>query len=689
MLTLDDIVGVGACDACRGRITKCSIDRPKCSECIKRGSDCNYSPPKLRQSVQQSRISSNNSRETKEAFAPAGERRRQDAAAEVSSSARRGSAAKKRRATSSQTDESSLSELTTANVLQDYRIAFTNYRQTDGYRNYQTYLDDLQQQRQRHDPGTSFLPGRGPAHRLAPTANHNQGRDVDSAIQTRVNMGSLFLESPSSSRASPVVTGMDEVRSTTRSLGVNPDLIRVAPLPTQDVMTRAVDDFLSGTGALINLWTKSEAHELISSIYDLRTTTNFVYTTEVFAMAAVGSYCDGDHHTAMVKEQILHHFLYLFSADLDMDDFRRMRLLASMALCRFTNNVDSARKLILSALDIGRQKFSSSAFVAAKPGATLRYWWNVFRSIVFLESWFASNTNHTSRITHQDLTLYQPARKQSQGVGGSLQDQVGELGQLAAYISLDLDSARESKIVKARVHLAALNDWHRMLPPPMQLSRLSLANPLTMDWHTKRTLLQLHILFLGVFLEPHRTFLVQLGRIRLGDTTIDAEEHNMLKNIEAQCNLAARQCSRVASLLQVDDFIRSHCWVSVYTSFAGCSILLFGAAQKLLELLGEEIGHDLAYATAHLNILSLCSSGNSVARNLYTSLQIIFNDIREVLVSPVYRAMREQRPGVRNIALVAPSHFGDIDGAEEIGKAILDLTRRTIGVLEEALVFKD
>jgi hypothetical protein len=97
----------------------------------------------------------------------------------------------------------------------------------------------------------------------------------------------------------------------------------------------------------------------------------------------------------------------------------------------------------------------------------------------------------------------------------------------------------------------------------MQLSRLSLADPLDMNWHTKRSLLQLHILFLGLFIEPYRNCLVDLGKVRLDLEAIDPKELEKMKQIEEQCVLAARQSSRVASLLQSDDLIRSHCWVSV------------------------------------------------------------------------------------------------------------------------------
>lgn len=100
----------------------------------------------------------------------------------------------------------------------------------------------------------------------------------------------------------------------------------------------------------------------------------------------------------------------------------------------------------------------------------------------------------------------------------------------------------------------------------MQLSQLSLANPLAMNWHSKRSLLQLHILFLGLLIEPYRYGLINLGRYRLNNNGATMALHDLeaLENVEQQCVLAARQSARVASLLQVDNLIRSRCWVSVY-----------------------------------------------------------------------------------------------------------------------------
>lgn len=124
-----------------------------------------------------------------------------------------------------------------------------------------------------------------------------------------------------------------------------------------------------------------------------------------------------------------------------------------------------------------------------------------------------------------------------------------------------------------------------------------------------------------------------------------------------------------------------------YTSFTGCAILLFSASQKLLEQFREDVGQDLSYASSHLNLLSWCSHDNVIARELYTSLQIIFNDIREVLVSPVYRTMCDMHIVVKDMALVPLSHYNAVEGAQAVSETIVDITGRAMGVLTEKLSF--
>ncbi|KAF2446652.1 hypothetical protein P171DRAFT_472109 [Karstenula rhodostoma CBS 690.94] len=561
-------------------------------------------------------------------------------------------------------------EAPASDKLQNYKEELEQYKQTNNYKAYQTYLEEFKQGR--HNPESILSPENN-----VPTNPEHGSPSLLPASQAHEELEAtdeegFDLEGQLQSMTSHVRWGMEEVHHTLKALGVSPDLVKFAAFPREHLTTQAVQAFVQGTGSLLCLWDHEEALGLVKSVYHPDKDTTPVYATEVFAMSAVGSYCDGDAHSLLPRKEFLNFFLYMLSLPSHMCDLRRMRLFACLAICRFTDSVESARRLLFSALSIGRQTFTSSSFQTETPEEKVSYWWSVFRSIVFLESWFAFNTSCEPRVISSDLNLYHSPRSHATHGSEILQERVLELGQLAAYVALDLNRASHAKAAQARAYFESLNEWHRTLPPPMQLSRLSLADPFATSGPTKRSLLQLHILFLGLFIEPYRDCLVDLGRFRLDNPPIGSEDLEALKSVEKQCVLAARQSARVASLLQIDNLIRSHCWVSVYTSFTGCAILLFSASQKLLELHAEAVGEEL-------------SCDNATARKLYTPLQIIFNDIREVMVSPVYREMREMHTVVRNVALMPLSQDDAIEGVGEVCRTISDTTRRVMDILQQGL----
>jgi hypothetical protein len=74
-----------------------------------------------------------------------------------------------------------------------------------------------------------------------------------------------------------------------------------------------------------------------------------------------------------------------------------------------------------------------------------------------------------------------------------------------------------------------------------------------------------------------------------------------------------------------------------------------------------------------------------VARGLYTRLHIIYNDIREAIVSPVYRKMRESGIAVKDMALIPSSHYDSVEGAVNVSRTLLDLTERIVHILQDSL----
>lgn len=130
---------------------------------------------------------------------------------------------------------------------------------------------------------------------------------------------------------------------------------------------------------------------------------------DCFAMAAVGSYCDGNALTTTYQRTFMDCFIFLLQSQTHLTNLRAMRLFASLGLCRFTNSIVSARKLMctpsstLSAVI----ELTTHRCCLANRQRSLRitecylkrveadYWWQIYRCIVFLEWYvrFPAKTN--------------------------------------------------------------------------------------------------------------------------------------------------------------------------------------------------------------------------------------------------------------------------------------------------------
>jgi hypothetical protein len=126
---------------------------------------------------------------------------------------------------------------------------------------------------------------------------------------------------------------------------------------------------------------------------------------------------------------------------------------------------------------------------------------------------------------------------------------------------------------------------------------------------------------------------------------------------------------------------------SRYTSFTGCAILLYSATQKLLTFQAKEVSSDLLYASSHLNLLSLCSYNSSTARELYSTMQVVFNDIRDILVSPHYSQVpisgntAGDAGGLRQPGIEAEERFQDTS------IHVRGLAHRMLDILQQRLNF--
>jgi hypothetical protein len=251
----------------------------------------------------------------------------------------------------SQEERAVIWETPAADRLQDYKKELDRYKQTENYQSYQTYLEGFEQKLHNPESITSSNNKLSSPHEAAVSGQLPAAQgEFETTRQEIVDTDDLDLESQSQDTVSPVKDGIEEVRHISKALGINAHLTRVTAFPPEDITTKAIEAFVHGTGSLLYLWNRDEAFDLVRSVYHPQSDSKPVSAIEVFAMSAVGSYCDADDHTILAREKFLHLFLYMLSSYSEVCPLRRMRLFACLAICRFTNNVESARILMCKRL---------------------------------------------------------------------------------------------------------------------------------------------------------------------------------------------------------------------------------------------------------------------------------------------------------------------------------------------------
>jgi hypothetical protein len=236
-----------------------------------------------------------------------------------------------------------------ADRLQGYKEDLRHYKQTDDFQSYQTYAEAFE--RRQHNLESTILSDNKALSTSKPasfgglSAWQSQD-DFEVILQESVDTMDPKLDLQLQEAASTAKCGMDEVLHILKALGIDSHLIRVAELPPKDTMAKAVQAFVHGTGSLLYLWNQTEISSLVRSVYHSQNDSKLANTTQIFAMSAVGSYCDGDAHTMLLQEKFLHLFLHTLLLHVEMSNFHRMRLFACLAICRFTNSAESARRLM-------------------------------------------------------------------------------------------------------------------------------------------------------------------------------------------------------------------------------------------------------------------------------------------------------------------------------------------------------
>jgi hypothetical protein len=264
----------------------------------------------------------------------------------------------------------------------EHATALEQYKKTENYRNHQRYLAEFHKTYNRGEPdppagepSSSSLPGRGsePSPER-PTQASEQGAQPE-AILRGSHDPKLIDADPTGPSVhphpplSPMVFGMSEAEGLLGSLGVLRQYFQTNPPSPEDLARASVRAFFRGTGALLHLWEREEGERLLQAVYHSEGEAAPLDTLELWAIAAVGSYCDSGSLAVSTQESFFHSFLSMFCSPMEIPPLHRMRLFTCLAICCILEERAKARNLVGRLAGSTSQSAADIASFCIAPGA--------------------------------------------------------------------------------------------------------------------------------------------------------------------------------------------------------------------------------------------------------------------------------------------------------------------------------
>lgn len=441
----------------------------------------------------------------------------------------------------------------------------------DNYTKYQAYLSDF---RQKHPqlPITGSVSSQR-KHRKSPFSSDDGSAPPNRPQSAEQREAGTFSEPstrPSSASGQNdcvyiVNFAIGELSRMLEVEGSDLDLYDAHTLPPQHLVQSGVRAFFGGTDSLLFTYQEPHASTLLERIYTTGEEPDPLALVEVFAMAAIGSYFDTDAVPTVARKSLYHSCGRLLKGIQEVNDLRYMRLFLSLAFYCIMENYTSARILVSAAIQIGRLRLPLSQN-PADDSEEEGFWRKIFRSCIFVESWFCYSLRQRSMITSTDkayacpLTAYGLTQISIQE---GIRYQTTEIAMLAAATMEHVTSPDSLRVAAIRYYMDKLNAWHAALPLTMRLATLSSEDSDMLSPNQKFSLLLVHLLYLGAVTLLHRPILAAVANLsRSGTWEVDAPPEEV-RGFENDCITAASQGARVVALLKADGTFPKQCWIVV------------------------------------------------------------------------------------------------------------------------------
>ena len=137
-----------------------------------------------------------------------------------------------------------------------------------------------------------------------------------------------------------------------------------------------------------------------------------------------------------------------------------------------------------------------------------------------------------------------------------------KLAVLAAEVSYAVQQSDQMSAACMNYMIGKLDCWQHELPPPLQLIGLISGGRDGLSPSQGRAMLMVHVMYLGAVILLYRQFLVAADEDQqVGQWTLGVNQGDLHK-YQAGCEMAAQQVARILSVVDLNGYCTSRCWLA-------------------------------------------------------------------------------------------------------------------------------
>ncbi|KAK8233585.1 hypothetical protein HDK77DRAFT_246747 [Phyllosticta capitalensis] len=539
-----------------------------------------------------------------------------------------------------------------AQAYQEYEAQMDEYKKTENYRRYQSYLRHFRREGTHaqveakasrstpfndtasgsRSPSSDGFASANPPKKVRHDSTHSIAEDCRAALE-------LAMEELKAKRIEHIAAGVP--------------VYDKASLPPEDIVRKGAQCCIVGTGCIIYLVASDQMDTMLDQMFGPTGPVDPKSIIFSLVIAAIGAHYDFDCMPESMRQGFYASAILIFeSAVQTFDDYTIMQILLIFSVYSLLEKHMAIRHIITAGLKISRWKFPTlKTDLPKQPDQeTAR---KVMNTLIFMDCWLSTTLGYKSDVSKEDLQNAWIPPCECISMNDAIHAQGSKIGLVSRDIA-ELTVHQAATDVKAE-HIAKLTEkldaWYNELPATMHLSTLIDQNKYSsVNFFQRRAILMLHMFYLGAVISLYRQVLLNASNARIQSQWNLDVAYSQVQDYRARCSMAAQQMTRIMALIDFTSFMTRRCWVLIYWSFHSCTVILFNSAQQILDgdLHSTHLTTDLASAKLCIDTLDSCAQAEPVAAKHLALIQPLYEALIKYYTSTTARSSSNNTSSATN-----------------------------------------